>query len=120
MHNIYRGDFLISLACGFIFLIAGILLTLNPPRNRNGVLGYRTSMSMLNQDTWNEAQKYGGMSMSFFGILNIISALWFYIFPLSINTDKFQLIFFIITSVLMIYLDELHLNKLFNNDGTRK
>ncbi|MGG7078308.1 SdpI family protein [Clostridium sardiniense] len=111
---------MISLLCGFIFLITGILLTLNPPRNRNGVLGYRTSMSMLNQDTWNEAQKYSGMSMSFFGILNIIFALWFYILPISINADKFQLIFFIITSVLMIYLDELHLNKLFNKDGTRK
>ncbi|MBY0756664.1 SdpI family protein [Clostridium sardiniense] len=111
---------MISLIVGFIFLITGILLALNPPRSRNGVLGYRTSMSMLNQDTWDESQKYGGISMSFFGILNIIFALWIYIFPMSINADKFQLIFFIITSVLMIYVDELHLKKLFNKDGTRK
>ncbi len=112
--------FLISLACGFIFIVAGILLRLNPPRSRNCMIGYRTSMSMLNQDTWNEAQKYGGFSMTFFGVINIIFALWFYVFPMSINADKFQLIFFIITSILMIYLDELHLKKLFNKDGTRK
>lgn len=32
----------------------------NPPKERNGLYGYRTSRSMKNQDTWDFAQWYMG------------------------------------------------------------
>lgn len=32
----------------------------NPPKDINGIYGYRTSMSMKNQDTWDFAQRYMG------------------------------------------------------------
>ena len=33
----------------------------NPPKDRQGLSGYRTTMSRLNDDTWKTAHQYWGM-----------------------------------------------------------
>lgn len=38
----------------------GRLMLVNPPREINSLFGYRTAMSMKNQDTWEFAHKYCG------------------------------------------------------------
>lgn len=38
----------------------GWLLKKHPPKNINGIYGYRTSMSMKNMDTWKFAHEYCG------------------------------------------------------------
>ncbi len=38
----------------------GLLLEKRPPKEINGVFGYRTSQSMKSKDTWEFAQKYCG------------------------------------------------------------
>lgn len=39
---------------------AGLLLEKRPPKEINGVFGYRTSQSMKSKDAWEFAQKYCG------------------------------------------------------------
>lgn len=43
-----------------IMLIAGWLMWKHPPKNINGVIGYRTSRSMKNKDTWKFAHEHCG------------------------------------------------------------
>ena len=38
----------------------GLMLLKKPPSKVNGLVGYRTSRSMKNQDTWDFAQRYMG------------------------------------------------------------
>ena len=39
-----------------IMIISGRIMTDHPPKTINGAYGYRTAMSMKNQDTWDYAQ----------------------------------------------------------------
>ena len=39
-----------------IMIISGRLMADHPPKTINGAYGYRTAMSMMNQDTWDYAQ----------------------------------------------------------------
>ena len=39
-----------------IMVISGRIMTDHPPKTINGAYGYRTAMSMMNQDTWDYAQ----------------------------------------------------------------
>ena len=43
-----------------IMLIAGKLMQRNAPKNINWIIGYRTTMSMKNEDTWAFAHKVAG------------------------------------------------------------
>lgn len=91
-----------------------------PAKSVNGTYGYRTPMSMKNNDTWVISQKYGGLSMMIVGLINGVLGLFFILIPLRIDTEIYQLLFSLISSVAMIIIDEIHLNKLFNKDGSRK
>ena len=43
-----------------------------PPKKINAFVGYRTSRSMDNQESWNFANKHSGKLMIMFGIIAII------------------------------------------------
>lgn len=49
-----------DLLCPAIMLIAGRWFMTKPPKRINGIVGYRTDMSMKNQDTWEFANHYAG------------------------------------------------------------
>lgn len=112
---------MVFLIVGITFSTTGFILKKFPPESINGAYGYRTPMSMKNKDTWDEAQKYGGHSMIILGIISCIIAAYAYLVPNSIiNNMSIQLLFLLIGSVGMIVIDEVHLRKLFNKDGSRK
>lgn len=52
--------FLCNLLIPMSMIICGRLLSLHAPENINGLVGYRTSRSMKNKDTWKFAQEYCG------------------------------------------------------------
>lgn len=59
-----------------IMLIAGRLMWKHCPRQINGVLGYRTTRSMINMDTWKFAHEYCGRLWWKIGlVLLVLSAL---------------------------------------------
>lgn len=51
-------NLLLLLMVPVITLIVGYLMFRHTPKSINGLVGYRTSKSMINQDTWNFANKY--------------------------------------------------------------
>ena len=58
------GMWFFMLGCNLLFpvimLIAGKLFVKNSPKNINWVVGYRTAMSMKNEDTWRFAHAVAG------------------------------------------------------------
>lgn len=54
----------LMLGCDLLFpaimLIAGKLFMKSPPKNINWIIGYRTAMSMKNEDTWKFAHAVAG------------------------------------------------------------
>lgn len=52
--------FLCNLLIPLIMLIAGYSMYKNPPKEINGLVGYRTAMSRKNKDTWAFAHNYCG------------------------------------------------------------
>lgn len=111
---------MVSLMVGAVFVVCGFILMKFPPKSINGMYGYRTSLAMKNQDTWDTAQKYGGFSMIILGIANGIFGIWAAIQPLIVNGLAAQMIFLLIGVVVMLVTDEKHLSKIFNKDGSRK
>ena len=51
---------LMDLLIPFTMAVFGRKLMTKPPKNINAAFGYRTTMSMKNQDTWDFAHKYFG------------------------------------------------------------
>ncbi|ENK1243947.1 SdpI family protein [Clostridium botulinum] len=75
---------------------------------------------MKNQDTWNESQRYAGLSMIILGIVQGILGILLIIQPINIDKESIQLLFLLIGVIIMLIIDEKHLRNLFNKDGTRK
>ncbi len=54
---------IIPLSVGIIFVLAGVLMNVFPPKKINPFYGYRTSGSMRSQERWAFAQKYAAREM---------------------------------------------------------
>ena len=52
--------FVCNLLIPVLMIVAGRMMWKNPPKNINGVYGYRTTMSMKNMDTWKFAHEHSG------------------------------------------------------------
>ena len=104
---------------GIICLVLGFIFKVLPPRKINCIYGYRTNLSMKNQDVWNEAQKYSAITLIILGFIYV--ALEFLLKNLIENISiGFENILLLIGFVIMIFLDEVHLTKVFKKDGSRK
>ena len=104
---------------GLMFIVIGFIFKMFPPRKINYIYGYRTNLSMKNQDIWNEAQKYSANS---FIVLGFIYVTLGFILSLTIRNigDSYNGMILIIGIIIMIIFDEGHLRKIFNNDGSRR
>lgn len=104
---------------GIILIVVGFIFKIFAPRKINHIYGYRTTSSMKNQDTWDEAQKYSATSFIVLGFIYL--ALGFVFSYLFENISSvYECIIILIGIVIMIVLDEMHLKKVFNKDGSRK
>lgn len=64
--------FLCNLLIPLIMLIAGYSMYKNPPKEINGIVGYRTAMSKKNKDTWAFAHNYCGKLWMKSGVILLI------------------------------------------------
>ena len=55
-----------------IMIVIGIIMMKSPPKKINHFVGYRTSRSMDNQESWNFANKHSGKLMIIYGAIAII------------------------------------------------
>lgn len=57
---------------GAVFLLAGLVMTLFPPRKINSLYGYRTMRSMKNIDNWNLAQQLSAKYLIIIGLILLL------------------------------------------------
>lgn len=95
---------LIPLLVGPIFILAGFLMVIYPPRKINYLYGYRTRSSMKTQKRWRFAQKYSAKELiKFGGILLLTSMLGFVV---NIREDYSIIIGFglMITAIVLLFI----------------
>lgn len=91
-----------------------------PPKKVNSVYGYRTLFSMLNQDTWTEANTYFNLKHLQFAIANfVVSLSLFFILP-TLTLTTLVAISAIFPAMFAMFLTSKHLDKTFDKNGNRK
>ena len=110
---------LIMVVCGWLFM-HGI------PKDRNSLFGYRTAMSVKNDDTWRFAHEYCGRLWLIIGL--VLFAVTTVFMVLSMNMDP-ERVTFISGILMMIYVvpllatvaaTESAMKKTFDTRGKRK
>ena len=110
---------LIMVVCGWLFM-HGI------PKDRNSLFGYRTGMSVKNDDTWRFAHEYCGRLWLIIGL--VLFAVTTVFMVLSMNMDP-ERVAFISGILMMIYVvpllatvaaTESAMKKTFDTRGKRK
>lgn len=115
-----------NLLVPMIILITGRLMWKHYPKNINGLVGYRTTRSMKNMDTWKFANTYCGHLWYKMGIILLILSILIsiFVYPYDENTvGTVSLILMSIQCIILIasiFPTEIALKKTFNDDGTRK
>jgi len=107
---------LVGLICPLIILITGYLLKSFPPKDINGLNGYKTKMSRKNIKTWNEANEYSTKLLIKFSwlalLISVVSSL--VLGKSYIIVEVFISMFLIIISLIaLVELTEKHLKNVF-------
>lgn len=124
------GIWFLMLGCNLLFpaimIVGGKLFTKNKPRDINGLVGYRTTMSMKNEDTWRFAHAVSGRFMWKWGWISLPFAVVPMLFVLGQTEDVIAVSGTVTMCVLMIPIlaaipyTERALRKTFDRDGNRK
>lgn len=93
--------FILPLLVGSVFVIAGFILLIFPPKKINWLYGYRTKSSMKNIERWNFAQKYSAKVMIVCGVIYAAFAIIFNSF-LEISS-KTGLIVALCTLIILVF-----------------
>jgi len=100
--NYLEPAFIANFLTGLTFLLAGWLLKAKPPKNINGLYGYRTTRSMKSKEAWDFAQVLGGKVMMKVGIVLMVMGVFFSFISLPIWLSLSLTIFPLI--VALIYM----------------
>ncbi len=107
-------------------VLVGWMMWKHCPKNINGIMGYRTSMSMKNMDTWKFAHKYCGKLWWKIGWIMLVPSMIIH-FPIyTASEDVIGIVGGVLVTIQMIVLigsifpTEKALKKEFNSDGTRR
>jgi uncharacterized membrane protein len=108
-----------GLSCAFVLLVLGIIFYKFPPKKINSVYGYRTTRSMVNQDTWDNANTFSSIWMIRFAIFTFMVSGASYILLPDYNA-LITVIVMTILVVLILPLTESHLKRHYTNNGSPK
>lgn len=111
---------MVSLVVSIVYFLFAVFFIKFPPLNKNWIVGYRTPLSMKNQDTWDVAQKLCGYGMLVTGILNLLFGIWAFVSPAPGNTEDMQALFLVVCVLGLFIISEVYLRRIFNKDGSRK
>lgn len=107
-------------------VIGGYLMWKHPPKTINGLMGYRTSRSMKNMDTWKFAHEYAGRLWWKIGWVILLPSFAIHIPVYGASDDMIGLVGGILVTIQIIiligsiYPTENALKKNFNDDGSRR
>lgn len=109
-----------------LMIIAGRMMWKHCPKKINGIVGYRTKMSMKNMDTWKFAHAYCGRLWWKLGVIMLIPSVLIHIPFYQSNEKTIGLIGGILITIqcivliMAIFPTESALKRTFNDDGTRR
>lgn len=118
--------FLCNLLIPVVVIVTGRIMWKHYPKNINGLVGYRTSRSMKNMDTWKFANEYCGRLWYKMGLFMLALSVFVSVVLLGTNDSTYSiisLIFVLVQCVVLIvsiFPVEIALKKMFKEDGTRK
>lgn len=107
-------------------VIGGRIMWKHPPKNINGLVGYRTSRSKKNMDTWIFAQNYCGKLWWKVGWITLVPSILVHIPFYGASNDIIGNVALILLTVQIIILictifpTEKALKKSFTNEGIRR
>jgi uncharacterized membrane protein len=105
----------VALSLGFLML--SIYFKNNNPKNINGWYGYRTSMSMKNQATWDEGNRYSSQLMVRIAWINCFISAALFLVVGGVNSFQWCGISLAILSVSVLIFTEIHLKNKFDKEG---
>ena len=106
---------LIPLVTGPVFVVAGIVMRVFPPKKINHLYGYRTPASMKDEEHWNFAQQYSARKMIFYGVLLTASSVLGLFVKLDPEVSVFAGLALMIGMVVILLVDtERAIRKKFN------
>lgn len=124
MREMFAYLFLCSLLIPGSMILLGKRWSEKPPRDRKGLSGYRTSMSRLNEDTWNYANKYWAKVNFLIGIIECIGTVVFMIMIRDASDFEDKVTYLIIIQLVVIACTfiptEIKLHQIFTKEGKRK
>ena len=109
-----------------IMVVAGRMMWKHCPKRINGVLGYRTSRSMKNMDTWKYAHEHCGRLWWKIGLFMIVPSALIHIPFYHSDDNTLGIVTLILVTIQVIVLavsifsTETALKKTFYDDGTRR
>ena len=109
-----------------VMLISGRMMWKHCPKRINNIVGYRTTRSMKNMDTWRFANEYCGRLWYKMGLFMLAFSVLVSVLLLRTNDNTYSmisLIFVLLQCIILIVSiipTELALKKMFYEDGTRK
>ncbi|NLF41756.1 MAG: SdpI family protein [Bacteroidales bacterium] len=115
-------DLLVPLA----MVIGGYLMWKHTPKTINGLMGYRTSRSMKNMDTWKFAHEYAGRLWWKIGWIILFPSLVVHMPVYGASDDMVALVGSVLATIQIIiliasiYPTEKALKKNFDDDGSRR
>ena len=118
--------FVCNLLMPLIMLIGGYCMYKNPPKEINGLVGYRTTMSKKNKDTWVFAHNYCGRLWIKLGLILLISTIIVQLPFVHSGDNTIGILTFIVEAVQLVVLIgsivpvEKALKHTFNENGARR
>lgn len=118
--------FCCDLLLPILMLVCGRLMYKRPPKKINALMGYRTSRSMKNKDTWTFAHHYSGKLWWKLGWILLVPSALFHLPLYGKPDDTIGLFCLLLVTVQLIVLigsvvlTERALKRTFTDDGVRK
>ena len=118
--------FTCNLIIPIIMLFFGVKFRNNSPKNINGIYGYRTSMSMKNNETWEFAHHYCGRLWIRLGFIILIISIIFTLIAFTCDGKVEGIIDLSIVTIqtiaviVSIFPVEKELKKNFDKNGNRR
>ena len=106
---------------GPLMLVISLIFFYFPPKKINLIYGHRTSMSMKNQDTWQEANKRSTHMIILVSALTCILQLTGIVFNINQETTILYATIFLVAGLIIgVIVIEKKLKAIFDKDGNRK
>ena len=118
--------FVCDLIIPILMIISGWMLWKHSPKNINGLIGYRTTRSMKNMDTWKFAHKYCGRLWWRIGWIMLLPSIIIHIPFYHSSDDTISAVCGILCTIQCIVLivsifpAEAALKRTFTDEGIRK